>query len=81
MKLRFFVISEELLERLRTELREKENVIEELNEQIKKLQDVLIEYAKVDDETQIVQYNGTSDSNTALILKNDTGKKDPKKVS
>jgi len=61
-------------------LREKENIIEELNEQIKKLQDVLIEYAKVDDETQIVQYNGTSDTNSALILKNPDGKKNAKQV-
>ena len=69
--------SEELLERLRAELREKENVIEELNEQIKKLQDVVIEYAKSDDETQILKYNGTSD-NSALIVKD--SKKDPKQV-
>ena len=69
--------SEELLERLRAELREKENVIEELNEQIKKLQDVVIEYAKSDDETQILKYNGTSDQ-SALIVKD--SKKDPKQV-
>ena len=73
----FIFSSEELLERLRAELREKENVIEELNEQIKKLQDVVIEYAKSDDETQILKYNGTSD-NSALIVKD--SKKDPKQV-
>ena len=52
-------------------------MIEELNEQIKKLQDVVIEYAKSDDETQILKYNGTSD-NSALIVKD--SKKDPKQV-
>ena len=65
---------------MRVELREKESVIEDLNEQIKKLQDVLIEYAKVDDETQIVRYNGTSDDNQALILKDPNAKKNAKQV-
>jgi len=55
------------LERMRMELREKDNIIEEMNEQIKKLQDVLIEYAKTDGDASIVQ--DPDDPNNQLILK------------
>ena len=43
-------------------------MIEEMNEQIKKLQDVLIEYAKSDDSAHIVQQQ--DDPNNQIILKN-----------
>ena len=44
-----------MIERLKNEIREKDNMLEEKDEQIKKLQDVLIEYAKSDGDSHIIQ--------------------------